>query len=138
MQPHRTSLAFAALAVALLALVFLPGMSLAASRQGRISGKVTDARNEPIADVKIAITTKASSSFRKELTTGKDGTFGTFLNDATATYHYRFEKPGYVPVETDKKVPIWNPNDEGSVNGSSAAHSVLDIQLASEAPNGRK
>ena len=131
MQQNRISFA---LVGTLFVLVFAPMASVASQRQGRISGKVMDAKSEPIADVKITITTKANSSFKKQLTTGKDGTFGTFLNDATATYHYRFEKPGFVTVEKDKKVPIWNPNDEGGVHASSAVMSVLDIQLAAQAP----
>jgi hypothetical protein len=131
MQQHRICFALASM---LLALLFVPVASVAAQRQGRISGKVTDAKGEPIADVKVSITTKANSNFKKQLTTGRDGTFATFLNDATAAYHYRFEKPGFATVETDKKVPIWNPNDEGGVHPSSATMSVLDIQLAAQAP----
>jgi hypothetical protein len=131
MQQHRIP---RALAGTLLALLLLPTTPIAAQRQGRISGKVTDGKGEPIADVKIAITTKASSTFRKELTSGKDGTWATFLNDATAIYHYHFEKPGYVAVEKDKKVPLWNPSDDSDIHGRSADFSVLDIQLFARAP----
>ena len=131
MLQRHTSLA---LTGALLVLVFIPMASSAAQRQGRISGRVTDAKDAPIADVKITITTRASSTFRKEVATGTDGTYAAILNDATTPYHYRFEKPGFVTVERDKKVPIWNPNDEGGVHGSSAAHSVLDIQLVALPP----
>jgi hypothetical protein len=134
MQQHRVS---RALAGALLALLLLPITPIRAERgrQGRISGKVTDGKGDPVADVKVTITTKAISSFRKELTTRKDGTWATFLNDATLTYHYLFEKPGYVAVEKDKKVPIWNPNDSAEPTGTrSGDFSVLDIQLFAQAP----
>jgi hypothetical protein len=129
MRQHLTSRALGG-AIALLLLSSTP---IAAQRQGRISGKVTDGKGEPIADVKIAITTKATSKFRKELTSGKDGTWATFLNDATAIYHYHFEKPGYVAVEKDKKVPLWNPNDDVMLGQRSADLSVLNIRLVAEA-----
>ena len=129
MRQHLTSRALCG-AIALLLLSSTP---IAAQRQGRISGKVTDGKGEPIADVKIAITTKATSKFRKELTSGKDGTWATFLNDATAIYHYHFEKPGYVAVEKDKKVPLWNPNDDVMLGQRSADLSVLNIRLVAEA-----
>jgi hypothetical protein len=133
MQQHRTP---RALAGALLALLLLPAMPIGAQqgRLGRISGKVSDGGGEPIPDVKITITTKSNSKFRKELTNGKDGTWATFLNDTTQPYHYRFEKPGYLAVEKDKKVPLWNPNDDVDVHGRSADFSVLDIQLFAQAP----
>jgi len=133
MQQHRTP---RALAGALLALLLLPAMPIGAQqgRLGRISGKVSEGGGEPIPDVKITITTKSNSKFRKELTSGKDGTWATFLNDTTQPYHYRFEKPGYLAVEKDKKVPLWNPNDDVDVHGRSADFSVLDIQLFAQAP----
>jgi len=136
MQQHRTP---RALAGALLALLLLPAMPIGAQqgRLGRISGKVSDGGGEPIPDVKITITTKSNSKFRKELTSGKDGTWATFLNDTTQPYHYRFEKPGYLAVEKDKKVPLWNPNDDVDVHGRSADFSVLDIQLFAQAPAAR-
>jgi hypothetical protein len=137
MQQHRIS---RALAGALLALLLLPSAPIRAERgrQGRISGKVTDGKGDPAADVKVTITTKSISRFRKELTTGKDGSWATFLNDATLTYHYLFEKPGYVAIEKDKKVPIWNPNDSDEPAGRrSEDFSILDIQLFAQAPTAK-
>jgi len=104
-----------ALSGALLALLLLPA-ALFGSQQGRITGKVTDGKGAPLADVKITITTKSISNLKQQLKTDKDGKWGTILNDATMVYHYRFEKEGFGPVEQDKKVPI---------GGSE----VLDIQL---------
>jgi tetratricopeptide (TPR) repeat protein len=108
-----------ALSGALLALLFLPA-ALFGVQQGRITGKVTGDNGESLADVKITITTKSITTFKQELKTGKDGKWGTILNDATMTYHYRFEKAGYTPFEQDKKVPI---------GGSE----VLDISLYTQA-----
>lgn len=94
-----------ALTGALLALLLLPA-ALFGVQQGRIEGKVTDGKGEVLSDVKITITTKAIGNFKVELKTDKNGKWGTILNDATMTYHYRFEKEGFGPAEQDKKVPI--------------------------------
>jgi Flp pilus assembly protein TadD len=103
---------------AVLAFLLLPAMLLAV-QQGRISGKVTDGKGTTLSDVKITITTKALTTYKLELKTDKDGKYGTILNDATLTYHYRFEKQGFIPFEQDKKIPI----------GSSE---VLDVQLLTQ------
>ncbi|MDL2717018.1 MAG: tetratricopeptide repeat protein [Acidobacteriota bacterium] len=104
-----------ALAGALLAFLLLPA-GLFGAQQGRITGKVTDGKGVPLADVKIVVTTKAITNFRQELKTDKDGKWGTILNDSTIVYQYHFEKKDYISVDTEKKVPI----------GSSE---VLDAQL---------
>ena len=118
--------------LSLLTVLLVPSLTQAAQRQGHISGKVVNVDNQPIPDVKVTITTKASAKFKKELTTGKDGSYETFLNDATVSYHYRFEKAGFVTVETDKKVPIWNPSEESGVYPGSASMSVLNVQLVAQ------
>lgn len=103
---------------AALALLLAAGSAWAGA-QGRITGKVTDGKSVPLADVKITITTKSLSNFKVELKTDKDGKWGTILNDSTIPYHYKFEKQGYIGVEQDKKVPI----------GESQ---VLDVQLLTQ------
>ncbi len=107
-----------ALTGALLALLLLPAALLGLS-QGRITGKVTDGKGEVLSDVKITITTKSITNFKVELKTDKEGKWGTILNDSTLTYHYRFEKQGYMAVEQDKKVPIGQSEE-------------LDVQLLTQ------
>jgi TolA-binding protein len=102
------------------ALVFFLAAGVAfGGQQGRITGRVTDGKGAPLADVKITITTKALTKFKIELTTDKDGKWGTILNDSTLSYHYKFEKQSYMGVEQDKKVPI------GSTE-------TLDVQLLTQ------
>jgi tetratricopeptide (TPR) repeat protein len=103
---------------AALALLLAAGSAWAGA-QGRITGKVTDGKSVPLADVKITITTKSLSNFKVELKTDKDGKWGTILNDSTIPYHYKFEKQGYIGVEQDKKVPIGESH-------------VLDVQLLTQ------
>lgn len=89
-----------------LSLLLVPAASLLAGSQGRIIGTITDGKGQPLEGVKITVTTPAITNFKMELTTDKDGKWGTILNDATLVYHYRFEKTGYITWEQDKKVPI--------------------------------
>ena len=102
MTTNRLTRALAAAGFALL----LVTPAAFAVQQGRISGKVTDGKGNPLADVKITVTTKSLGNFKIELKTDKDGKWGTILNDSTIPYHYKFEKQGYMGVEQDKKVPI--------------------------------
>ena len=100
---------------AALALLLSAGSAFAQA-QARIVGKVTDGKGAPLADVKITITTKAIGNFKVEMKTDAEGKWRTILNDSTMTYHYKFEKQGYMGIEQDKKVPI------GAVE-------ALDVQL---------
>ena len=113
-----TNRVFRILFGAALALLLAVGAAFA-GQQGRVTGKVTDGKGAPLADVKITVTTKALGYFKLELKTDKDGKWGTILNDSTLTYHYKFEKQGYLGVESDKKIPV----------GSSE---VLDAQLLTQ------
>ncbi len=101
-----------------LALLIAAGAALAGP-QARVTGRTTDGKGVPLADVKITVTTKSLSNFKLELKSDKDGKWGTVLNDSTIPYHYKFEKQGYIGVEQDKKIPI----------GDSQA---LDVQLLTQ------
>ncbi len=103
---------------AALALLLAAGSAFA-GQQGRIVGKVTDGKGVALADVRITITTKSLGNFKVDLKTDADGRWGTVLNDATLTYHYKFEKQGYMGAEQDKKVPA---------GGSE----TLDVQLLTQ------
>jgi tetratricopeptide (TPR) repeat protein len=88
-----------------LALLLAAGTAFS-GQQARITGKTTDGKGVPLADVKITITTKSLTNFKIELKSDKEGKWGTILNDSTIPYHYKFEKQGFIGIEQDKKVPI--------------------------------
>ncbi len=77
-----------------------------AGAQGRLKGKVTDSSGNPVEGVNITVTTPNLRTFKMTLKTDKKGEWATILNDATMPYHVKFEKEGYVAVESDKKVPV--------------------------------
>ncbi len=86
--------------------LLLTALAAIAGSQGRVIGKVTDGKGNPVEGVKVTITTSALPKFKLEMVTDKDGKWQTILNDATILYTYLFEKSGYLPVRTDKKVPV--------------------------------
>lgn len=86
--------------------LLITALTALAGSQGRVVGKVTDGKGNPVEGAKITITTSALSKFKLELTSDKDGKWQTILNDATLVYTYLFEKQGYISVKTDKKVPV--------------------------------
>jgi tetratricopeptide (TPR) repeat protein len=86
-------------------LVAVSGLALAGA-QARIVGKVTDGGGKPLEGVTVTVTTKALGNFKVVLTTDKDGSWGTILNDSTISYDYAFEKEGFIPTRQSKKIPI--------------------------------
>lgn len=86
--------------------LLLTTLAALAGSQGRVVGKVTDGKGGSVEGVKITITTSKLTKFKLELTTDKNGKWQTILNDATLVYTYLFEKPGYISVKLDKKVPV--------------------------------
>jgi tetratricopeptide (TPR) repeat protein len=77
-----------------------------AGAQARLTGKVTDSAGQPIEGVAVTVTTPNLGNLKIQLKTDKKGQFGTVLNDATMPYDLKFEKDGYVPWMTKKKVPV--------------------------------
>src|SRR5450759_5222478 len=86
--------------------LLLTALTVLAGAEGRVGGRVTDGKGGPVEGVKITITTSALTKFKLELTSDKNGKWQTILNDATLVYTYLFEKPGYMAVKVDKKVPV--------------------------------
>lgn len=85
------------------ALVFAGGAS---AQQARVQGIVKDGKGEPLEGVRITVTTSAITRFKLELTTDKNGKWGSILANAVPPYTYKFEKPGYLPWEVTKKVGV--------------------------------
>jgi tetratricopeptide (TPR) repeat protein len=113
----------------------LLGLGLAAvilaSAQARLTAKVTDSAGNPIEGVTVTVTTKSISTFKLVLKTDKRGVYATIVNDATMTYHLKFEKEGYVPFEGDKKVAI---GDTGGLEAKLQKVSEAQAAAASTAP----
>ena len=117
------------------AMATLLGMGLAAamlaSAQARLTAKVTDSAGNPLEGVTVTVTTKNLGTFKLVLKTDKRGVYATIVNDATMTYHLKFEKEGYVPFEGDKKVAI---NDTGGLDARLQKVSEAQAVAAAAAP----
>jgi tetratricopeptide (TPR) repeat protein len=83
----------------------------ASAQQARVQGVVKDGKGSPLEGVKITLTTSAISRFKVELTTDKNGKWGMILGNAVPPYTYKFEKTGYLPFETTKKIAIGSTED---------------------------
>lgn len=88
-----------------------------AGAQARLTGKVKDLAGNPIEGATVTLTTPNLNTFKVVLKTDKKGQYGTILNDATMPYNVKFEKEGYVPMETKKKIPV------GDIG-------IVDVQLS--------
>lgn len=95
--------------------------ALRAAGQARIYGTVTDEAKTPLAGVKIVAVNSAVASMRLETTTDESGKWAMTLVDSTKSFHYRFEKEGYQPMEMDKKLPIGSNERHDVVMKSAAA-----------------
>jgi tetratricopeptide (TPR) repeat protein len=114
---------------ALLGLVL--AAALEAGAQARLTAKVTDSAGNPLEGVTVTVTTKSLAMFKLVLKTDKRGVYATIVNDATMTYHLKFEKEGYVPFEGDKKVPI---NDTGGLDARLVKISEAQAAASAAAP----
>ena len=110
---------------------FAVAATLWAGAQARLTGKVTDSAGKPIEGVNVTVTTPNLGRLKIALKSDKKGQYGTVLNDATMPYDVKFEKDGYVPWQTKKKVPVGDigvvdarllkPSEAGAPAGGQAA-----------------
>jgi len=76
-----------------------------ASIQGKIVGKVTDKKGNPLKGVKVKITSTKTLSIHFEIKTDKKGNF-TQVGLYPGYYIVQFEKPGYLTITKEVKVSI--------------------------------
>ena len=117
--------------LALLGLCLAASVGASPSTQARLTAKVTDLAGNPLEGVTVTITTKNISTFKLVLKTDKRGVYATIVNDATMTYHLKFEKEGYVPFEGDKKVSI---GDTGGLDAKLQKLSEAQAAAVAAAP----
>ena len=88
-------------ALLLILLVMVPGLAFARQRL-RLDGKVVDPQGKPIEGVSVTATSPDVPGFREIRTTDKKGIFTIDLPQVDVTYHYRFDKAGYAPVNAQQ------------------------------------
>ena len=89
---------------ALFAAALLP-LTLHAAGEGRVLGTVEDDAAQPLADVKITVTSP-EFKYSQEKKTDKKGKFSLLILDATRKYMIRLEKEGYQPFEAPLDVKL--------------------------------
>jgi len=98
--------------VAVTVIVMLAAPLVWAGAQARVKGTILNSGGEPIPDVVMTITTDQVAGYRKDVKIKKNGSFSTLILDATRTYKFHIEAPGYVPIERTFKVPIGSTDNE--------------------------
>lgn len=96
---------------AVLSLMF-GAIQLMAAGQARISGWVHDSEGKAIPNAVVTITTDEQASYKKVIEVKEDGRFKALILDATKTYLFHVEAPGYIPHEEPFKVPIGTMDNE--------------------------
>ncbi len=96
---------FPRLLALLLAGAALPALA-GAQAKARLTGAITDEAGNPLAGVKVIVTTEAMTNFRSELTSNAKGIFVIAILDSTKSYVYRLEKEGFAPQEQEIKLGI--------------------------------
>jgi tetratricopeptide (TPR) repeat protein len=74
--------------------------------QARVAGTVTDSAGAPIAKAEIIITSPELPNYRKTMQTDAKGGFRALILDATKSYLFRIEAPGYLAHEEPFKVGV--------------------------------
>jgi len=77
-----------------------------ALNQARLYGTITDETGKPVGGVQVTVVCPSVASFRLETSTDARGNWAVTLIDATKSYNYRYEKPGFQTLQQDLKVPI--------------------------------
>jgi tetratricopeptide (TPR) repeat protein len=91
--------------VAVVALI-VTGNLAHAGTQAKVAGRVTDLEGNPIAKATITVTTPAVSSFKKKVTTDKNGEFQFLILDATRNYVFHVSAEGFQQAERPFKVGV--------------------------------
>lgn len=76
-----------------------------AARDARLIGKVMDPDGQPIAGVTVVASSEQVPDFREVETTDRRGVFKFDFPQRNVTYTLRFEKSGYMPIESNQE---WN------------------------------
>jgi tetratricopeptide (TPR) repeat protein len=83
-----------------------------ASTQSRVSGVVVDSGGVPISGAEVTVTCPEAAAYKKVLKTDGKGQFKILLLDATKSYIFHTEAPGYIPYDESVKVPAGTNDNE--------------------------
>jgi len=112
--------------------VLLIGLSAAialASGQARVSGTVVSTTGQPIADATITVTCPEAPTFKKVLEVEANGTFKLLLLDATKSYDFHVQAPGFAPYDHTIKVGIGTMDNEFTFTMQSEGEATAAQQL---------
>jgi tetratricopeptide (TPR) repeat protein len=104
--------------------ISLVGSMAPASTQARVAGVVVDSSGAPIQGATITVTCPESASYKKVLESDARGQFKILLLDATKSYIFTTEAPGYAGDEQEIKVGVGTMENEFTVQLQSQQESA--------------
>jgi len=83
-----------------------------AGPQARIFGTVVDSAGDPVTGAVITITSEEAPNYEKVIEVEADGGWKALILDATKSYRFHVEAPGYLSYEEAFKVPVGTMDNE--------------------------
>ncbi len=87
-------------------------LTAGAASQARIAGTVVDSAGQPIQGATVLVSSRESAGFKKVLESDAAGRFKILLLDATLTYQFSADAPGFTGAEMDVKVNVGTMDNE--------------------------
>lgn len=117
--------------LAVFVLVIGTAASLAlASGQARVSGTVVDTTGKAVAGATITVTCPEAPTFKKVLEAEQNGDFRLLLLDATKSYNFHVQAPGYAPYDHLIKVGVGTMDNEFTFSLQSDSEAAAAQQQA--------
>jgi tetratricopeptide (TPR) repeat protein len=101
-----------------------------ASGQARVSGTVVDTTGKAIAGATITVTCPEAPTFKKVLEAEQNGGFRLLLLDATKSYNFHVQAPGYAPYDHMIKVGVGTMDNEFTFSLQSDSEAAAAQQQA--------
>lgn len=89
-----------------IAVLLLTPALLWGTTQARVTGIVKDGSGNPVPEAVVRITCPEQPAYEKEVTVDEDGRFRVLLLDATFTYVFHIDAPGFIGHDEEFKVSI--------------------------------
>jgi tetratricopeptide (TPR) repeat protein len=114
----------------LVVILAVPGLA-SAIRKGRLVGRVLDPEGHPISGVTVTATSPDVPDFLEVMITDAKGTFKVDFDTLDVTYHYKFEKAGYLTLEVHQDWSLEGTERKDFTMNPGNAMEEEDVPLAS-------
>jgi tetratricopeptide (TPR) repeat protein len=118
-------------AAAVLAVVVLTFAGVASAyRQGRLIGRVVDAKGAPIAGARVTTTSPAIPDFNEVTATNDKGVFKVDFARIDVVYAFEFEKAGFLPLRVEQRWTVEGTDRRDFKMSPAEAPAIGDLPVA--------